>query len=121
MMLGFVLFILPGLVLLAGWSAASAFIVAEDRGGAGALGASWRATAPVRVSLSFLVLGYILVLLGGGVSVFFLPASLGGGQVTEVVLTDILTAAGSVLGWLFAAAIYRLAVPAEGALEHVFA
>jgi len=62
---GFALCIVPGLFLLAGWIAYSAFIVDKGMGGIDALKASWQATAPYRVNIIVYVLLSILVGIAG--------------------------------------------------------
>ena len=44
LMIGFVLLVIPALILLVRWSAANGFLLSGDKGITGALGASWEAT-----------------------------------------------------------------------------
>ena len=59
---GFVLCIVPGVILYAGWVAYSAFIVDKRVGAVEALSMSWKATAPYRVNI--IVYGLLSMLVG---------------------------------------------------------
>lgn len=62
---GFILFIIPGLILMARWSIASATLVAEGRGITDSMGESWEKTRgselPIIVSIVLLVFLFAIV------------------------------------------------------------
>ncbi len=60
--------VVPGLFLLAGWIAYSAFIVDKGLGGVDALKASWQATTPYRTNIIVYVLLSMLVGIAGALA-----------------------------------------------------
>jgi hypothetical protein len=133
---GFILLVVPGLLLAAGWSAVAPFVVVDGKGGMAALGESWRVTARSRWAI-------VLVLLVTYAPAFaaimaFAPAPELAGLVPDrenaeiaateispgspliIVVTDITVSALSTWGWLLGAAIYNLAVPVRERFEEVF-
>jgi hypothetical protein len=118
---GFVLLIVPGIVLLSGWAASTAFVVVEGRSGTESLGESWRATAGSRLPLALVYLVYCAVL---GLALVALVLGLerfGEDGVIEVAASNALIGVLTVGGWLLGIAIYRVAVPERQALEGIFA
>jgi hypothetical protein len=65
---GFAACVVPGVFLLAGWIAYSAFIVDKGLGGIDALKASWHATAPHRTNIIVYTLLSMLVVIAGALA-----------------------------------------------------
>jgi len=132
-LLGLALLIVPGLFLMAGWSASSAFIVAEEKGGVEALGESWRATERSRWALTLVVaIGFIafvaLIAAVIAASGFLAVAGASGAAIgadgstlVELIPANIAASAMSVASWLLGAAVYRLVRPMGQQLDEVFA
>lgn len=118
---GLICLIIPGLVLLAGWSAASPFVVVAGKSGAESLTASWRATRDVRLPLALLLGGFWAVILAGVFALVYWSEPAETSSVAEIVAANALTSVSSVGGWLIGAAIFRLAAPRQGDLQSVFA
>jgi hypothetical protein len=125
-----IVFIVPGLILLAAWSASTPFIVVEDMSGPKALRASWEATEGSRtpltlvVTIGFAIIVAALALLFTGL--YFLEGSAALAEsdelrLAEIIPSNIIASAVSVVGWLFGAAVYRLLRPVGGEIEEVFA
>lgn len=133
-LLGFALFVVPGLILVAGWTASTPYIVVDKMGGVAALGASWRATRGSRMALAAIyVVGGVAFLaalaLVGGFSGF---ASLNGVRTSQVQMAGTLPEAAAVVSnivgavitvalWVLGAAVYRLAESGRNSLQQVFA
>lgn len=129
---GFLFLIVPGVLLAAGWSASTPFIVVEEKGGVEALGASWEATEGSRLALALVVfvggaallIAFVLVmalstfLSAGGLDAWIASDQLG---LVEIILSNIFASGFSVAGWLLGAAVYRLVRPMGGELQDVFA
>jgi hypothetical protein len=129
MLVGLVFLIVPGLVLAAGWSAVTPFVVVDKARGLESLGASWRATAASRwqivgamlatyvpaIVIFVLVLAAVAGIEGGGM--FDETAAEGPGS---IIFTNIFAAIYSTWGCVLGAAIYNLAVPSDAGLSEVF-
>lgn len=121
-LVGFVLFVVPGLFLLAAWSASTPFIMVEDMGAVAALGASWRATAGSRLAIMLVFVVYGVALIGGsGLIVVLLDRIGAAGSAFEIVVTNLIAGLFVTAGWLVGTAVYRLAVPMSSGFETVFA
>lgn len=130
---GVLFFVLPGVLLMAGWSVSAAFIVVERKGPIEALSASWEATRPARWPLTLLVgaaFAIFLALAGGAIfgAAALAEGGLGGQAVAadgstlaEIVPMNIVASAMGVAGWVLGAAIYRLARPLQAQFDQVFA
>ncbi len=119
---GSLLLLLPGLFLAARWQIATPFIVCEGMGAVESLRASWHATAKTWLPISGVV---ALLLLGLGGFFVGLVAALAYGGVAEdsmwlTVPMNLVMSVYTVVGWIAAAGIYRLAVPAMDSLSAVF-
>lgn len=129
-LVGLILFIVPGLVLAAGWSAATAFVVVDRCSGTDALTASWRSTAASRWPIVgvyvatyvpfFVVFFAFLFLLGGAEGAGVVEGELAEDGPIAIVVTDILVSLLGTWGWVLGAAIYELAVPSDAGLTDVF-
>ena len=119
---GFVLLIVPGLILMSGWSAATPFIVVERKGGIEALKSSWRATSPARVPLALVFLVYCLaiaVLLG--IFAFQVETSGADGEdLMSIIMDNVFSSIMYVSNWLLGSAVYRLVAPRGNELANVF-
>lgn len=122
-LLGAVLLVLPGIFLLARWLIASPFIVERGMGASEALKASWEATAKAWPGLFALILVAGAILIAAVIAIFVAAESWGYSDTSLVVLvpTNFLVGSMTVLAWLVAVAIYRLAVPAGDEFTEVFA
>lgn len=129
MLLGFVFFIIPGVMLAASWSASSAFVVADRMSGTEALGASWRATSAARWSIvGVMAATYLPFLVIFIVAMGAVGAAQGSGLIDPnalegpaiIIVTDVLVAVLGTWGWVLGAAIYNLAVPVSDGLAEVF-
>jgi hypothetical protein len=121
-LVGFVLLIVPGLLLMAGWSASTPFIVVEDKSGTAALGASWRATAASRTPLMLVVfLGCLLVAGGMASLLLFVDRAEETMGVIAAIYINLLAGTMTVAGWVLGVAVYRLVVPYSAGFKEVFA
>jgi hypothetical protein len=112
----------PGVFLLAAWSASTGFIVVEDMSGTEALGASWQATAAARWPLFFAFLLYGAVIIGAMVAIIFTEMELvAEGSLTQSLIINVATSLLTIAGWVLGAAVYRQARPAAGSLDAIFA
>jgi hypothetical protein len=103
--LGFVLFIIPGLILMARWSIASILLVAEGKGITESMGESWEKTrgSEMPIILSVIVLMFLFVCVS-------VVASLYAAQIGFVgnVVSRIAGAAGNVVSTGLGVAVYGL-------------
>lgn len=129
MIVGFIFLVVPGLVLAAGWSALTPFIVVERKGPIEALGASWRSTAASRWQIVLVLLATytpVLIAFGGALAMFGVAEGAGGleGEGLEgpaaVVAINFLVSVLGTWGWVLGAAVYNLAAPSNAMLEDVF-
>lgn len=116
---GFLLLIVPGIYLMARWSAADAALLSEGEGVSAALGESWEMTA----SHIWPIIGALLVVY---VPVFLISFGLGftmGDTIPLVIsgITNLLIFTGVTFAWLMGVAIYALLQPKTDALAEVFA
>lgn len=120
-LVGLICLIIPGLLLMAGWSAASPFVVVAGKSGFDSLSASWRATEGVRVPLALLLAAFWALVIAGVLGVAFWPGATEVVSTAETVIANVLTSISSVGSWLIGAAIFRLAAPRSEDLQSVFA
>lgn len=133
MLVGFLLFVVPGIVLLAGWSASTPFIVAENKGGKEALADSWEATRGWRAPIAIFMFISFLIMLFGMVLTFGLSEYVGESgmnmfvvgphqvSLAEIIPINIFTSIFSVAGWVIGVAVYRLAKPYGRSMNEIFA
>ena len=118
-LLGLVLLIVPGVYLMARWSAADAALLAEGEGVTAALGKSWEMTAPHLWPIIGALLVVYLPAFGLGVG---LGIAMGTTMpIVTSAVTNILIFTGSVVAWLVGVAIYTLLRPTTDTLAEVFA
>jgi hypothetical protein len=119
LILGFILLIVPGIILMVRWSAASGYLIGGREGIIDALGASWRATEGKSWPIfgAGLVLLVILIVAGGAIGamggIIDIPAVIG-------VISAAAEAFGSAVMVAFGVAIYAL-VRDDEAIGEVFA
>lgn len=103
--LGFILFIIPGLILMARWSIATVMFIAERKGITESMGDSWEKTRGSEMAIILSVI--VLMILFVGVSVV---ASLYAAQIGFVgnVVSRIASAAGNVVSTGLGVAVYGL-------------
>jgi hypothetical protein len=125
---GLILLIVPGLILIAGWTASTPFIVVEGLGGAAALGASWRATSGSRLAIGIVATVALFAMIAAAAGAIGALYGIEGDRaladeplVAEIVITNVIASAFTVASWLFAASVYRLLVPDGGHYDEVFA
>jgi hypothetical protein len=117
---GFVLLIVPGLILLVRWSAATGFVIGARQGAAASLRASWNATRGHGWSIFFS--GAVLlagVLVGMAAAGGFSDPSEAG--VLAATVSSFVDAAGSAILTAFGIAVFLLVHSDAGELGDVFA
>ena len=129
MMLGFMLLIIPGLILLVRWSASNGYILSGEHGIRGSLGASWDATSGhgwsifgagvilwiAMAILSSMVMGLLFGIGMGALSGSFSPLA---GLV--VTLSGFVEALTNALSLAFSMAVFHLVAPADTSVADVF-
>lgn len=128
LMIGFVLLIIPALILLVRWSAANGFLLSGDKGITGALGASWEATDGHGLSIfgAGLVLWIALIVLSsivvGTVAATGLAASGGFSPLFGVAMTvsGLIEAFNNAASFAFSIAVFHLVAPADTSVADVF-
>jgi hypothetical protein len=128
MILGIVLFVLPGIYLSARWTMVDAVVVAENRGATEAMRRSWDATKGNVLPIIFagLVIGIPAII---GLALLFAVGAGTQGDISASVnlglsaTSNVLLYASQVAGWYFGVALYQLflAGPARTQLGEVFA
>lgn len=121
-MLGFLVFVLPGLYLLARWSIAVPIVIAEGAKMGDALTASWERTRgkAVPICLALLVVG--TGLLGSVALDYFYVPDYGTMPIIPMLVSDLIGFGSNVLAWFLAVAIYSFSArEAAPRLEEIFA
>ena len=114
--------ILPGLYLAARWFTVTAEVVEGDDGASDSLKASWEASRPSQLAFVLaMILSNLPVLPVIAIIYNSAMSDTAEQSLVELVMTNLLSGASSVLGWLLAAAAYRRAVPVHGQYDGVFA
>ena len=120
-LLGTLLLVLPGIYLAARWFTANCYVVAKGSPTIEAIGQAWDATGAVKLTM------ILVVILSAVPIVAMLGVLIGAGAAVDETLdvgtslaVNGLTGISSVLGWLLAAAAYRVTVPAANQFEEVF-
>ncbi|ALG61407.1 MULTISPECIES: hypothetical protein [Citromicrobium] len=128
LMIGFVLLVIPGLILLVRWSAANGFLLSGDKGITGALGTSWEATgrrgwsifgAGLVLWVGLAVLSSIVV---GIVAATGFTASGGFSPLFGVAMTvsGLIEAFNNAASFAFSIAVFHLVAPADTSVADVF-
>ncbi|MEL7719375.1 hypothetical protein AAG604_05160 [Citromicrobium bathyomarinum] len=128
LMIGFVLLVIPGLILLVRWSAANGFLLSGAKGITGALGASWEATgrrgwsifgAGLVLWIGLAVLSSIVV---GIVAATGFTASGGFSPLFGVAMTvsGLIEAFNNAASFAFSIAVFHLVAPADTSVADVF-
>ena len=128
LMIGFVLLVIPALILLVRWSAANGFLLSGDKGITGALGASWEATggrgwsifgAGLVMWIGLVVLSSIVV---GIVAATGFAASGGFSPLFGVAMTvsGLIEAFNNAASFAFSIAVFHLVAPADTSVADVF-
>ncbi|WFL77295.1 hypothetical protein P7228_15090 [Altererythrobacter arenosus] len=118
--LGFVLLIVPGLILMVRWSAASGFLIGARRGVTESLGASWEATRgyswPIFFAGVVLLIGVVVVggALGGAVG-------FAGNDLAIAIVSSVAEAASSAIFLAFGIGVYLLLQDDAEEIGEVFA
>ena len=105
LMIGFVLLVIPALILLVRWSAANGFLLSGDKGITGALGASWEATGVVGIVAAT---GFAA---SGGFSPLFGVA---------MTVSGLIEAFNNAASFAFSIAVFHLVAPADTSVADVF-
>lgn len=119
---GTLLLILPGIYLAGRWLSTSAYVVVEGKSSFEAVSAAWEQSAPSptahvgAAAASIIPMGLFITMLMLGI---FADLTIDGSL--EIVVINVLTAASSLLVWLFGAAAYGATHKLRGELDHVFA
>lgn len=118
--LGFILLIVPGLILMVRWSAATGYLIGERTGVIESLSESWDATRghgwPIFLVGLVLFVGFLIVARLTGAL-----AGLAGSEALIAVLSALAEAIGSALSVAFGIAVYLLVNDATAEIEGVFA
>lgn len=119
LVVGFLLLIVPGLILLVRWAAAAGFVIDAKEGVTDALAASWRATKGHSWAIFFagLIIAVCLAILGGaaGILFSFMGAMAGG------VVSAFIEAFASAIFLAFGIGVYCQLHDGTEELEEVFA
>ena len=129
LMIGFVLLVIPALILLVRWSAANGYLLSGDKGITGALGASWEATAPRGWSIfgAGLVLWIGLAVLSSIVTGIVVGTGLTGSAdglsplfALAMTLSGLIQAFTNAASFAFSVAVFHLVAPAHTSVADVF-
>ncbi len=117
--IGFVLVIIPGIILLVRWSASSGYLIGGKKGIVESLSASWDATSGHSWAIFFagLVLIILLVLFGGVIGGV---AGVAGGMQTVGVVSSIAEAVGNAMSLCFGIAVYTLVQTDDQDIGQIF-
>ena len=117
--LGLVLLIVPGIILLIRWSAASGYVIGERRGVTESLGKSWEATK----GHSWPILGAAVVLFLGVVVAGGIVGGIFGllGDMAVNIVSSLVEAVASAVLMTFGIAVYTLVSDDSGQLADTFA
>lgn len=122
-LLGFAMLVVPGIFLLARWSASTPYIVAEDMGATDALAASWRATAEgaLPVSLVYAAYCFAFVVMLVGITAGSVGLGMADDGLAMIIGSNFAVALLTIAGWVLGVAVYRQANPVAAHLDAVFA
>lgn len=127
MVLGFLLLIVPGVILMARWSAAFSIALCEDETSSGALGESWRMTDgqtwPIFAALLIGLVPLLLAMVAVGVGLAFTdPAYVESApSLIESVVLNAVASTYSVFSTSLGIAVYSMLRGDRHALSEVFA
>tara|TARA_B100000678_G_C18143163_1_gene475683 strand:+ start:201 stop:863 length:663 start_codon:yes stop_codon:yes gene_type:complete len=118
--IGFVLLVLPGLILLARWSAAYGYLLGDGEGVTSALEESWDATTGHTVPVMLAFLASILLTISGITAAYFLSDEFD--MITPVgsLLSNALMYGGSALSTAIGLAVFSLLARQDVAVAEVF-
>ena len=127
--IGFVLLLIPGIILMVRWSAANGYLLSGEHSITDSLGASWEATkghgwsifgAGLLLSIGLVVLNSAImgVVLGTGIAT-------GGGLFSPmfalgVTLSSFVETFGNAVNFAFSMAVFHLVAPADTSVADVF-
>jgi len=119
LIIGFILLVLPGLYLLARWSISDVVLLAENTGGAEAIGTSWdRTRSHVPPITAALILAYVPPFILGSILMRLVqPFGLALGSAVSNLTSQIAVACG----WYVTVAIHHALRPPTSDLERIFA
>lgn len=120
MVLGFLLLIIPGVILMVRWSASSGFLIADRMGISQSLGASWDATRGHSWPIFFagVVLFIGLAIIGGVLGGL---AGFAGNDLLIAVVSSMAEATGTALGLAFGIGVFTLVHDNSSQIGEVFA
>jgi hypothetical protein len=120
MMVGFLLLVVPGLILLTRWSAASGFLIGARAGIVESLSASWDATRGNGWAIFFA--GFVMLIIASliGAAIGGISVAMGSSTLMPIV-TSFINAFGSALSLAFGIGVYHLVQNDDEALGEVFA
>ncbi|GAB5347340.1 hypothetical protein [Alteriqipengyuania sp. 357] len=126
-MIGFVLLIIPAVILIVRWSAANGFVLGGEHSVTEALGASWEATDGRGLSIfaAGLVLWIALAVLSSIVVAIVTGIGLAGETMSPLLalamaVSGFVEAFGNAVSFAFSIAVFHLVAPADTALAEVF-
>ncbi len=119
MMVGFLLLIIPGIIILVRWSAAPAFLLSVRTGIVESLGRSWEATSGAGWAI---FLAGLILAIGYGilVGIFVGFGELGGFSTISTIFASFLDVAGSAFSLAFTVAVFSLVHNDSEAIGEVF-
>lgn len=112
--LGLILFIIPGLILMARWSIAGPLLIAEGKGVTQSLGESWETTrgSEMPIILVFLILVLLFSVIAAGASLYVPEVGM-----PATVVSKLAGAVGNVMSAATGVAIYGLLTGGQNAAE----
>lgn len=121
LVLGIILLIVPGIILMVRWSAATGYLIGGRRGVTESLGASWEATKghswPIFFAGLVMVIAYFVAAGSLGATI---GLTLGGMGPVVAIVTALVDSFGSVLSVAFGVAVYSLVAHDGEAVSDVF-
>lgn len=127
--LGFMLFVIPGIILLVKWSAANGYVMTGEHGIRGSLGASWEATsghgwsilgAGVILWIAMAILSGMLVGVLFGVGMQNLSGAFQPLTGLVVALSGFVESFTNAVSFAFSIAVFHLLAPADTSVADVF-
>lgn len=115
---GFLLFVVPGLILLARWSAAPGLLIGERKGAIEALGESWTLTRGHTGALVVSVVTLAFLFIAAAVAIFPFMVE---GSMAGIVASEVAANFGTVVACSFAVAVFGLVHAPTHHLSEVFA
>lgn len=128
-MIGFVLLIIPGIIIMVRWSAANGFVLSGGHSVTGSLGASWEATDGHGLSIfgAGLLLWLGLAVVSGVVAGIAVGAGMNGADglfsptfAIAMTAAGVIEAFGNAASFAFSVAVFHLVAPADTSVADVF-